>query len=585
LSSISILSTDFFMNLMWHFARTYPRHTLSMLVALLLAGIVEGIGLTALLPMLNIALDGTPGKTGSGIGGIVTSFLRFLGVTPSVGSLLLVVMAGVLLKSGLVLAADKKVGYTVAHVATDLRLALLRALMGTRWEYYLTQPVGSLANSASTEVMRASQAYLHGSMTLTFLIQSVVYAVIALLISWQATIVALLAGSLLLWLLNDLVRRTKQAGRKQTRYLQSLLAHLTDSLQSAKPLKAMGREQLAEKLLETDTVRLNKALRKQAYSKALRKSLQEPILMMLILSALFTALVLWHLKLPTVMVLVFLLARLLNQLGKVQAKQQDMAGCESAFWSLRKKIEEAELQREDALGDQQVTLEKSLRFDRVSFSYSGAPVLKECSLTIPAGSFTALIGPSGVGKTTLVDLVTGLLRPRQGEVLIDEVPMAQIDIRFWRRQIGYVPQDTVLLHDSILANITLGDSYLTEDDVREALRAAGVWEFVAGLPEGMQTVVGERGSKLSGGQRQRIAIARALAHRSTLLILDEATSALDPESEQAICTTLKTLKGRITILAISHQPALVGFADQVCRLYNGTVVIDSATPLAKDLSA
>jgi ATP-binding cassette subfamily C protein len=98
-------------------------------------------------------------------------------------------------------------------------------------------------------------------------------------------------------------------------------------------------------------------------------------------------------------------------------------------------------------------------------------------------------------------------------------------------------------------------------------------------------VVGERGSKLSGGQRQRIAIARALAHRSTLLILDEATSALDPESEQAICTTLKTLKGRITILAISHQPALVGFADQVCRLYNGTVVIDSATPLAKDLSA
>jgi ATP-binding cassette subfamily C protein len=277
------------MNMMWHFARTYPRQTLSMLIALLLAGVVEGIGLTALLPMLNLALDGTPGETGSGIGGIVTSFLRFLGVTPSVGSLLLVVMAGVLLKSGLVLAADKKVGYTVAHVATDLRLALLHALMGTRWEYYLTQPVGRLANSASTEVMRASQAYLHGSMTLTFLIQSVVYTVIAMLISWQATIVALLASLLLLRLLNYLVRKTKQAGRKQTRYLQSLLAHLTDSLQSAKPLKAMGREQLAEKLLETDTVRLNKALRKQVYSKALRKSLQGPIMMMLILSAFFTA--------------------------------------------------------------------------------------------------------------------------------------------------------------------------------------------------------------------------------------------------------------------------------------------------------
>ena len=564
------------MHLMWYFARAYPRHTLTMLVALLFAGVVEGISLTALLPMLTIAVNGTAGDAGKGIGGAVISALEYLNIAPTVTSLLLVVVAGVFLKSALVLVADKKVGYTVAHVATDLRLALLRALLGTRWEYYLSQPVGTLANSTATEVMRASQAYLHGSLAFTYLAQSIVYAVVALMVSWQAAIVALTAGCLLLTLLNRLVRKTKKAGRKQTELLQSLLARLTDSLQSVKPLKAMGRENLAEKLLEADAVGLNKALRKQTYSKAMLKSLQEPILMLLIVAGLYAAMVLWNLDLPKVMVLVFLLARLLNQLGKLQGKQQEMAACESAFWSLRKKTEDAERQTETAFGDKKVVLEKSLRFDRVSFSYGGPPVLRDCSLTIPAGSFTAVIGSSGAGKTTMVDLATGLLRPQQGEVFIDEVPLEQVDIRFWRRQIGYVPQDTMLLHDSILANITLGDPGLSEDDARDALRAAGAWDFVAATPAALHTVVGERGSKLSGGQRQRIAIARALAHRSTLLILDEATSALDPESEQAICATLKALRGRISILAISHQPAIVEFADQVCHLQNGNASIGIA---------
>ena len=336
----------------------------------------------------------------------------------------------------------------------------------------------------------------------------------------------------------------------------------------------MGRERLAEGLLEADAVRLNMALRKEVYSKAMLKSLQEPILMLLIVAGLYVSLVILKLALPTVMVLIFLLARLLGQLGKVQRKQQEMVVCESAFWSLQKTIDEARAQKESVLGREQVFLKKELRFDQVSFSYAGASILEEVSLTIPAGSFTAVIGPSGAGKTTLVDLVSGLLRPQQGDVLIDDVPLERIDIQNWRRQIGYVPQDTVLLHDSILANITLGDSELNEDDARHALQAAGAWDFVTAMPEGLHTVVGERGSRLSGGQRQRIAIARALAHQPALLILDEATSALDPESEQAICATLKTLQGRITVLAISHQPALVAFADQVYRLQSGSVNSD-----------
>ena len=138
--------------------------------------------------------------------------------------------------------------------------------------------------------------------------------------------------------------------------------------------------------------------------------------------------------------------------------------------------------------------------------------------------------------------------------------------------IGYVPQDTILLHDSILINVTLGEPSLTIEDVEYALKSAGAWAFVNNMADGVHTAVGERGAKLSGGQRQRIAIARALIHRPQLLILDEATSALDPKSEAEICQTLKELSGCLTILAISHQTALVDVADRVFQIADGDVV-------------
>jgi len=141
--------------------------------------------------------------------------------------------------------------------------------------------------------------------------------------------------------------------------------------------------------------------------------------------------------------------------------------------------------------------------------------------------------------------------------------------------IGYVPQETFLLHDTVLQNVTLGDANLTEADAEEALIAAGAWDFVKALPTGMHSSVGERGAALSGGQRQRIAIARALAHRPRLLILDEITSALDPDSEAAICCTLQWLRGQLTILAISHQPAIVQAAESVYRLERGHVSLSS----------
>jgi len=207
-------------------------------------------------------------------------------------------------------------------------------------------------------------------------------------------------------------------------------------------------------------------------------------------------------------------------------------------------------------------------------------VFRGATLVIPAGEWTSITGASGQGKTTLVDLVTGLLRPQRGDVRVDGTRLSDLDLHAWRRKIGYVPQETLLLHESIFTNVTLGDPGLDEGDVERALRAAGAWGFVSALPEGMHWWVGERGARLSGGQRQRIAIARALVHRPKLLILDEATSGLDPETEAEICATLEALRGDLTILAISHQTGLVDQAGVVYGVEDGRVTRTRGAPAA-----
>ncbi|RLC27818.1 MAG: ABC transporter ATP-binding protein [Deltaproteobacteria bacterium] len=566
------------MRLLITFARTYPLHSAIVLAALLLAGVAEGFGLTALLPLITTVAGGGPGGGGGGPARLVTRVLSWAGLTPGIGVLLAVMVSGVLLKSAFMLLANKRVGYTVAHVATDLRLSLLRALLGTRWEYYLGQAVGGLANAFATEAMRASQAYLCGARMVAFFIQAVVYAAVAFLVSWNATLVAMVAGAVLLYGLNSLVRMAGRAGARQTELLDSVLGRLTDNLQSIKPLKAMAREDLADAVVEADTRRLNRALQKQVFSREALRAIQEPLFTVFLAVGLYVGLVKWSLPIGSVMLLVFLLARLLTQLGRVQSQYQKMVTFESAYWSLQEKIREAEREHETVSGSGIPVFSRSLRLDRVSFRYGDTWVLRHVSLEFPAGLFTAITGASGAGKTTVIDLVMGLLQPQEGRIWIDGTRLTDLDPRAWRRMIGYVPQETLLLHDTVMRNVALGDPGLGEKDVERALRAAGAWDFVRNLPGGLHGTVGERGGRLSGGQRQRIAIARALVHDPALLILDEATSGLDPVSEEGICRTLRGLRGKLTILAISHQPAMVGVADRVYRIRDGQAVLERRHP-------
>jgi ATP-binding cassette subfamily C protein len=245
--------------------------------------------------------------------------------------------------------------------------------------------------------------------------------------------------------------------------------------------------------------------------------------------------------------------------NRSQQWYQVAALSETAFWGLRETIAEAERERETVTGSGTPSFKSGCRFDKVTFGYGDKTVLRDVSLTIRAGEITTLTGKSGAGKTTIADLLLGLNRPDSGEVYIDDMALGDVDLLRWREMAGIVPQEVILFHDSVLANVTLGDLQLGVEDARAALVAAGAWDFVAQLPQGLDSIVGERGTLLSGGQRQRIAVARALIHRPALLILDEATSALDPNTEAAICRNLKDLVAEtgLTIVAITHQSAWV----------------------------
>ncbi|MFZ5493494.1 MAG: ABC transporter ATP-binding protein [Pseudomonadota bacterium] len=561
------------MRVLLHLARAYPGRSLLTLASLLLAGLLDGVGLSSLLAMLvSVAGDDSVGQPLPAQQ--VTQFLSALGIPPQLGPMLALMVVAMVVKALISLAANAQVGYTMARVATDLRQRLLRAALSSRWEYYLHTPIGSLSNAISGETNQAANTYFCAAQMMTVLVQALIYSGLALLVSWQATLAALLLGGVLMGGMGGLVSRARRAAKRQQKLTAALVVYLTDVLQSVKPLKAMGREDLADGILVAQTRQIDKALRKQVIAKEALPAVQDPLFAALAAGGLYLAIAHLGLSLGSVMVVIFLLARVLGYFSKAQRHYQAMVASGTAYWRVHAAIERAQAAAEPPAGGAPPALDHGIELRGVRFAYGDRMVLDGVDLAIPAGRLTTLIGPSGAGKTTLVDIVIGLLRPQAGAVLVDGVPLDTLDRRAWRRMIGYVPQETLLLHDSVLVNVTLGDPNLTREDAERALRQAGARDFVSALPQGLDTPVGERGGKLSGGQRQRIAIARALVHEPALLILDEPTSALDAAAEVAVRDTLHALKGRYTLLAITHRPALLDVSDQVLHIAHGTLRAD-----------
>jgi ATP-binding cassette, subfamily C, bacterial len=534
----------------------------TILAGLVLATVAEGFGLASLLPALTILL-GEGGQEPTLVHRLVYGFLNAAGLPASLEVLLLLVLVGVLVKATLVALALVRVGYALADVATNLRTTVVQRLLEVKWAYFTRQPIGRFANAMSQDATRAGRAYMLAQMFVASLLETMVSVSLAFLVSWRLALLGLVVGSAILLILGPFVRMAKKAGRRQQTSTQGFVTLLSDTLIGIKPLKAMARQKHFLPLLGREIGSLRRALRRYAVSENMINEMREPIFMLFAVIGIYVAQAHFTVPMSELLVTAMLLYRTVSSLGRVQRQLQRAIALEASHRAVHRLIDEAGDEREEFTGTRRPTLECGCVFEQISFAFGAKRVLDEVSLTIPANRLTVLMGPSGVGKTTIADLLLGLYQPQGGRILVDGVPLEEIDLEAWRGMVGYVPQELVLLHDSVLANLTLGDPALGEAEALEALETAGAAAFVASLKDGLATTVGERGMQLSGGQRQRIALARALLFKPKLLILDEVTSALDPATEAAICENVQALDGKLTILAITHRPAWLEVADQV----------------------
>ena len=557
-----------------HFFAAYPVRSSLMLLAITAAALAEGVGIAALLPMIGLVIDA------EGAGGTLTGYVEqvfaFAGQDVSLGGLLVLIVVAMALKALLMLLAMAQVGYSAARVAMDLRLAFIRAILRARWLHFVDRRTGDLASAVSVEPTRTADAYVAACHVLSGAIQILIYLAVCMAISWEVSLLALAAGAFGMIVLNRLVIMSRRAGQNQTELQKSFMTLLLQGLDGMKPLKAMGREGSLRPLFEGDVQGLNNAQRTIVISREALAESYELIRAFAVAGGLYLFVSVWDQPVDGLLVLALLFVRTLQKVSKVHDQYQVAAANQPAFAFLRSTIAAAEEAEEPGLGSTAPRLASAISLRDVSFSYGRGNVLENVSMTLPAGAFISVVGSSGAGKTTVADLIIGLLRPQRGEVWIDDLPLGDIDATAWRRMIGYVPQETFLFHDTVMANVTLGEHGISPTDVETALRRAEAWAFVAALPDGVDTVVGERGARLSGGQRQRVAIARALVRSPALLILDEATTALDPETEAGIVATVKRLTGKLTVLSISHQPAMQGAATVVYSLNDGIATLERA---------
>jgi ATP-binding cassette, subfamily C, bacterial len=551
----------------------YPLRTILVVSSLVFAGIAEGIGMSSILPLLSTATSEASGD--SQLEKLFLSLFEIFGLEQTFATVLVILVVVIAFKAIFTLAAMMISGFAVANTSAELRTSLLQSLMIAKWSFFQNQPIGIFSNAMGKEADTAAALLRQVSLAAALIIQICVYLVVAFLASWKVTAGAILAGFVIFLLLRGLVGLARRAGRDSITASRSLLSGLSDAMQGIKPLKAMAMERFITPFLAKEITELRRTNVRSLLAGEVMTHSQEPILVFIMAAGLFGFYSYTSYSINTLLVMAFIFYRTASRFGQLQSTYQKTAVCAEFYTALHDKIEEANQSKETHSGEMEVELSSCIQFDNVHFAFGDKVVLQGVSLTVPAGKLTTLFGPSGSGKTTAADLLLGLFDVDQGKITIDSQPVAELNMEHWRQKIGYVPQELFLFHDSIFHNLTLGEEKYTRHDAENALRRAEVWDVVSELPGGMDTVVGERGSRLSGGQRQRVSIARALIRKPRLLVLDEPTTALDPITELEICKTLKQLGGGVTVVAISHQPALAKIADNLVSLSSGHVLSEN----------
>lgn len=418
------------------------------------------------------------------------------------------------------------------------------------------------------------------SQIVTGLLMLLVYFFFAFLLSPQMTGIALGSALVFLFVFKNRVFETEKTGKKETGAGKKFFFIISEHLGSMKLSKIFSAE---EKTIEhfkraTDELQTNVMIQTMEGSN-LRMYFAIGSVCTFSLFFYF-AVTVFAVPSDALILLLVVFARIMPSVSGLMRSTQDFLRMRPALASYQHLEEQCYVAKEDSDPAEQrnLKIQKSIRFEKVSFRYDKSKEqypLKDVSFDIEVEKTTALTGPSGSGKSTIADLLMGLLVPDEGGILIDDKPLTTAQIPRWRKSLAYVPQEPFLFHDTIRNNLLWAKPDATEEDITSALELAAALEFVKTLPNGFETVVGERGVKLSGGERQRIALARALLLKPELLILDEATSSLDHENEQKIKESLDSLHGGMTIVIIAHRHTTIQSADKVLVLEKGRVKSDS----------
>lgn len=542
----------------------------SVLSCVFMAGILDMASMGAILPA--IALIGGAGvSSNSVLNDMLLNAVSSTGIEPTLPNFLILIAVLLVAKALMSMAAMSYVSSSVSIVQSEVRQRLLGSMMDARWSYFVHLKPGQVSNAMAAQTRAASEAYQSSALVIVSMLHALLLTVVATLVSGKLVFVIALAAILISIPLYKFVVFVRESSKDQWEKTSQLGSLVQDAVGNMKAIKSMNKG-ARFKLTFTDLVeQMRVAYYKVLLGRHVLSYGQDILVAVTITAGIWFGISVVKASLADLLVLGIIYYQILNLLKKVQQNYQQVLVQEQAYFGVQKMIAEAEKARETVTGAEAIGVRQEIDFADVSFSYEDEAVLKNVDITIPAGKITVLLGPSGAGKTTIIDLLVGLLRPDNGTITIDGKHLRDLDLHSYRNGIGYVPQSLTLLHDTIYANVTLGDESTSEERARVALEKAGAWDFVSKLDDGILTAVGNMGERLSGGQRQRLSLARALATGSKLLVLDEVTSALDEESELAICRNVKALGPDYTIVVITHRPAWQYIADQVYEVKDGTV--------------
>ena len=545
----------------------------------IIASILEGFGILMLLPLLQtIDANAEIDKNENLINQILYGIINSLGLSESITSILIIISLAFILKGAITFLSLGFTAYLVGQLLKEIKMKLFSLYSNMSFGYFSSKNTGDLINLINEQPTKALEAFKQLSLLGSHFINTIILMSIAFLITFSFGVMALLTGLVLLVLflrMNSYVQNLSRIAAKENGILTKWLIQ---TLHGFKYLISTNQINSLKNYINNSIKILTNTQIKSGIAGAFTQSVREPIAVLFIMTIVFIQLFVFQLRLEPILVSIALFYRALNSTLAIQSAFQGTFQTIGSMELVHNEFINQEKNRQEDGDIHLKSFKKEILFKNVDFTYENSTnlVLDSVSLRIPSKSSVAIVGGSGAGKTSLVDLITLTNQPDNGQLQIDDVLHSLIKKSTWRNQIGYVSQDTIIFDDTIANNISMWDSKSEKEnlvnDLKNAAKQANIIDFIESLPEGFNTIVGDRGILLSGGQKQRIFIARELYRKPNLLILDETTSALDSESEKSIQNSVDLLKGKITVIIIAHRLSTIKSVDNIFLMEDGKII-------------